>query len=190
MSKKYRHGFKAVANRFASELREEMGFPIDDPPCPWKLAIHLYIPIIKLSELPDRAEKQYLTNGKGKAEFSATVCYEGTRSSIINNDVHPVKRQASDIAHELAHVLMGHPPTPPFDETGKREILIEIENEAEWLGPALLMSDHAAVRAYKLIQSDQYTLRTLSDDWNVTEDVIRMRMNVVGASKRFRRSAA
>lgn len=190
MPKKYRYGFKAEANRIASELREELAVSIDDPLCPWKLANHLFVPIIKLSELPNCAEKIYLTIGKGRQEFSATVCYEGTKSFIINNDAHPTKRQASDIAHELAHVLMGHPPTSPFDETGKRDFLVEIENEAEWLGPALLVSEQAALRAYQLIQSSQHTLSTLSDEWQITEDVIRMRMNAIGAAKRYKRKAA
>lgn len=190
MSKKYRYGFKAEANRFSLELREEMGISPNEPLCPWKLADHLSVPIIELSDLPDCDEKKYLMNGKGKEEFSATVCYGGTKAFIINNDVHIRKRQASDIAHELAHVLMGHPPSPPFDKTGKREFLAEIEKEAEWLGPALLVSEHAALHAYKVIQASQHTLASLSDDWSITEDVIRMRMNAVGAAKRCRRKAA
>ncbi|KKM24625.1 hypothetical protein LCGC14_1603210, partial [marine sediment metagenome] len=130
-----------------------------------------------------------LMQGKGKKEFSATVCYEGFKAFIVNNDVHEAKRQASNIAHELAHVLLGHPPAPPFDENGKRDFLAEIEDEAEWLGPALLVSEAAAINAYKLIQSNAYTLSSLSDAWQVTEDVLRMRMNAVGAKKRVRQAA-
>lgn len=186
--KKFRYGFKAEANRFALELRDELGVSPHDPLCPWALAEHLYVPILTLSELPDCAEKRHLTGAQGKAEFSATVCFEGTRAFILNNDVHAIKRQASNIAHELAHVLLGHPPTPPFDENGKREFLREVEDEAEWLGPALLVSDKAAMHAYKLIQNNEYSVTSLSDTWQITEDVIKMRMNVVGARKRFGRA--
>lgn len=167
-----------------------MGISADEPLCPWLLSEHLYVPVVKLSILPSCDEKDYLMRGKGIEEFSATVCYEGTEAFVVNNDAHHIKRQASDIAHELAHVLMGHPPTRPFDETGRRDFLIEIENEAEWLGPALLVSEHAALHAFKLIQTKQHTLTSLSDEWSITEDVIRMRMNAVGAAKRFRRKAA
>lgn len=187
--KKYRYGFKAEANRYALELREELGVQPYLPLCPWRLSSHLEVPIIQLSQLPDCAHKNYLVMGKGQAEFSATVCYEGTRSFILNNDSHPMKRQVSNIAHELAHVLMGHPPTPPFDETGKRDFLREIEDEAEWLGPTLLVSDKAAMYAYRLIQTNQQTLSSLSDEWVVTEDVLKMRMNVVGAKRRYNRAA-
>lgn len=190
MAKKFRYGFKAEANRFAKELREELGVPLHHPLCPWKLAGHLAVPILGITSLPASPEITYLTNGKGKLEFSATVCFKGTKAFIVNNDAHPVKRQASNIAHELAHVLLGHPPTPPFDEDGSRDFLRQVEDEAEWLGPALLVSDKAAVHAYEVIQTGQYTLESLSEEWQVTEDVIKMRMNVSGARKRYKRRAA
>lgn len=189
MAKKYRYAFKAESNRIAHELRVELKIRPEHPLCPWLLAGHLEVPILKFTELPDCAEKLYLMQGKGKKEFSATVCYEGFKAFIVNNDVHEAKRQASNIAHELAHVLLGHPPAPPFDENGKRDFLAEIEDEAEWLGPALLVSEAAAINAYKLIQSNAYTLSSLSDAWQVTEDVLRMRMNAVGAKKRVRQAA-
>ncbi len=187
--KKFRYGFKAEANRYATELREELNVLPHDPLCPWTLAEHLAVPILKLSELPDCEAKTHLTVGQGRAEFSATVCYEDTRAFILNNDAHPIKRQASNIAHELAHVLLGHPPTPPFDEDGERDFLREVEDEAEWFGPTLLVSDKTAMHAYGLIQSRKYTLASLSDEWLITEDVIKMRMNVVGAKKRYGRAA-
>jgi Zn-dependent peptidase ImmA (M78 family) len=189
LAKKYRYGFKAEANRFAHELRVELEILPEHPLCPWLLAEHLAVPILKFTELPDCGEKLYLMKGKGKKEFSATVCYDGFKAFIVNNDVHEAKRQASNVAHELAHILLGHPPARPFDEDGKREFLAEIEDEAEWLGPALLVSEEAAINAYKLIQSKTYTLSSLSDEWKVTEDVLRMRMNLVGARKRFRQAA-
>jgi Zn-dependent peptidase ImmA (M78 family) len=185
LAKKYRYGFKAEANRFAHELRFEMGVFAEHPLCPWQLATHLAVPILKLTELPDCAEKLYLMEGKGRKEFSATVCYKGIKAFIVSNNVHDKKRQASNIAHELAHILLRHPPAPPFDEDGKRDFLVEIEDEADWLGPSLLVSDDAALNAYKLIQSGNYTLSSLSDEWKMTEDVLRMRMNLVGAKKRF-----
>lgn len=189
MAKNYRYGFKAEANRLADELRVEMDVLPEQPLCPWKLAAHLAVPILKFTELPDCPEKLYLMQGKGKKEFSATVCYEGITAFIVSNDVHDKKRQASNIAHELAHVLLRHPPAPPFDEDGNRDFLVEIEDEADWLGPALLVSENAAMNAYKLIQTGGYTLSSLSDKWKITEDVLRMRMNLVGARKRFSRAA-
>lgn len=189
MAKKYRRGFKAESNRTARELRVEMNILPEQPLCPWELATHLAVPVLKFTELPDCPEKHYLMCGKGKKEFSATVCYEGIRAFIVNNDVHDTKRQASNVAHELAHILLRHPPAPPFDEEGKRDFLAEIEDEAEWLGPALLVSEDAAMYSYKLIQSKAHTLTSLSDEWKITEDVLRMRMNLVGARKRLSRAA-
>ncbi len=185
-SKKYRHGFKAEANRWADDLRDEMESPRDAPLCPWKLAKFLNIPIIKLSGLPDCDQKTYLMSETGKAQFSATVCFDGLSAFILTNDTHAPKRQSSNIAHEIAHVLMRHPPTAPFDMTGARTYLREYEDEAEWLGPALLLSEKAAMKAYAETGGKPDLVAVLSEKWIISEEVIHMRMNVVGAAKRHR----
>ena len=70
-----------------------------------------------------------------------------------------------------------------------RDYPVEIEEEAQWLGPELLVSEQAAMHAYKIINSGEFTLETLSDEWGITAQVIRMRINLVGAKRRFNRAA-
>ncbi|EFO28607.1 putative toxin-antitoxin system, toxin component [Roseibium sp. TrichSKD4] len=84
---------------------------------------------------------------------------------------------------------MRHHPTALFDADGNRDFIRAIEDEAEWLGPALLVSEEAALFAYRQIQLGTETVQTLSDKWTISVDVINMRMNVVGAKRRFRRAA-
>ena len=116
-------------------------------------------------------------------------CFEGLKAFIFLNDANEPKRQASDIAHEIAHILLRHTPVNPFVPGGKREYSPTDELEAETLGPALLVSEAAALRAYRLIQTRQHSLFSLSNEWMVTEDVIRWRMNAVGANKRVKLAA-
>jgi Zn-dependent peptidase ImmA (M78 family) len=105
---------------------------------------------------------------------------------IIHNDSHDPKRQAANIAHELAHGLLLHPPKPAFDSNGSRHYNKELEDEANWLGPALLVSDEAAL----LIATRKTPISVASDQYKVSEDLVRMRLNVSGALIRVARRGA
>ncbi|PJN93162.1 hypothetical protein CNY89_23100, partial [Amaricoccus sp. HAR-UPW-R2A-40] len=49
----------------------------------------------------------------------ATVCYDGYAAFVIYNNTHAPVRQASNIAHELAHIVLGHPPLPLIKADGR-----------------------------------------------------------------------
>lgn len=166
-----------------------MTLAADGPLCPKALCIHLEVPILLLSTLPACPEREFLLARRKGAHFSAAVCFDGIKAFILLNDSSERKRQASDIAHELAHVLLRHKPVYPFLDGGIREFSFEDEQEAEVLGPVLLVSEKAALLAYRLIQTKTHTLASLSNLWGITEDVIRWRMNAVGASKRVKIAA-
>src|SRR5581483_1512737 len=77
--------------------------------------------------------------------FSAVTVFDGPRRAIYHNDTHSPGRQASNLAHELAHGLLLHPPTPALNDYGCREWDQEIEDEATWLGGALLITEQATL---------------------------------------------
>jgi Zn-dependent peptidase ImmA (M78 family) len=107
---------------------------------------------------------------------------------IIHNDAHDRKRQAANIAHELAHALLIHPLQPLLNAQGERdqsESLKLIEEEASWLGPALLISEEAALN----IARRGISIRDASERYGASEDVIRMRLNVTAAHKRTKSAA-
>lgn len=186
---KLRWGFVSEANRWANDLRLELGLSLSDPLDPWILAKHLAVPVYKLSELPACRERDILLTKKDGHDFSAAACFIGVTAFVLLNDGNENKRQASDLAHELAHILLGHPPTNPFQNNGIREFSAEHEAEAERLGPTLLVSDKAAVRAYRLISTGTYTIDKLSDAWGISREVIQMRINLSGARRRIARAA-
>lgn len=188
---KFERGFISYADRLSVTLRTELGLQANEPLCPWRLAEHLNVAIYKLSLLPvDAAVLQVVTSGAKDNSFSAAVCYDGCAAFILHNDGHNIKRQASDIAHELAHILLRHPANNPFDPNGCRDFSAQHEAEAERLGPNLLISDSAAVRAYALISENIESFDTLSDSWGVTKDILNMRINLSGARKRYVKRAA
>src|SRR5688500_2771596 len=119
----YRRGFKTEANWYARQMRGELGLAVYGPLCPWKLAEHLGFPVLALSAFEAAAEEAviYLRSSAGQKDFSAITLFDGPVRWIIHNDAHDRKRQAANIAHELAHGLLLHPPKPPFDSNGSRQ---------------------------------------------------------------------
>lgn len=180
--KQYRRGFKTEVNGYARDLRTELGLRPHDPLCPWALAEHLAIPVDPLSsyttEIPEAVQYYALKDSKS---FSAITICDGYRRRIIHNDSHNRLRQASNIAHELSHGILGHMPMPVLDSSGCRHFNKEQEDEANWLGPALLISEEAALH---IVKSDM-SLDDASGFYGATKNVITMRLNVTGARKRI-----
>ena len=182
---KLRWGFGTEANAWARDLRDEMNVARDAPLCPLELAEHLYVPVYLGSQLPlDQRTRQFLLGAVGRREVSAGVFYVGTTAVIVANDAFGPKRLASDIAHEIAHILLRHKPIGFSHKTGRHVYDQEAEDEAARLGPTLLVSEEAALLACELIHGNETTLAELSDEWSVSTHVIQMRINLTGARQR------
>jgi Zn-dependent peptidase ImmA (M78 family) len=179
---KLRHGFKAEANDIAREVRAELGLAPIDPLDPWRLAHHLDIPVKPLSSMREHAPSAaYRFSRVDTTAFSAVTVFRGRERHIIHNDFHSQGRQASNLAHELAHALLHHPPTPALNEVGSRNWDQTMEDEASWLGGALLVSEEAAL----MIARKKWPLFQAALHFRVSEDMIRFRLNVTGAQKRM-----
>jgi len=93
-------------------------------------------------------------------------------------------RQASNLTHELSHALLLHPPTPALDDHGCRLWNQNIEDEAQWLAGALLVTEDAAL----WIARGGASVPTAALRLGVSEQMIRYRLNVTGAAKRIARA--
>jgi Zn-dependent peptidase ImmA (M78 family) len=150
MKNELRRGFKAEAESYAEEFRKELHLRSEDPLCPWKLAEYLEIPVHPLSRYKNQIPNEVDYYMKDDAEsFSAITIFDGLRRLIIHNDAHHPHRQASNISHEISHGILAHPPAVVFDRYGNRHFNKEHEDEANWLGPALLISKEAALHIVK-----------------------------------------
>ncbi len=182
-----RRGFKSEANDTAREVRNELGLKLVDPLDPWRLAAHLEIPVVPLSSLAtstNGAVQYFLRDDRGT--FSAVTVFHGTERMIVHNDGHSRGRQASDIAHELSHGLLLHPPAPALLAGGCRNWDPVLEHEAEWLAGAMLISEEAAL----LIARHGLSLEDAAARYGVSHQMVRFRLNVTGARARVTRSRA
>jgi Zn-dependent peptidase ImmA (M78 family) len=179
-----RRGFKKGANEIASEIRVELGLAPKAPLDPWKLADYLLIPLIPLSSLArDEPEASRRLTEFANSAFSAVTVFHGNRRGVVYNDSHSRRRQASDIAHELAHALLLHPPRASIN-SGSRDWNSEEEAEAAWLAGALLISDEAAVRIARAAQPTALA----AEEYGVSEQMIIFRLRVTAARIRVERA--
>lgn len=149
--------------------------------CPWQLAKHLLVPVYDLSEFVEvGSPAAFFLSDQGLWEFSGATFISGSRRLIVINDAHPPKRQASDLSHELSHCILGHTPDPKCQAIGSRQHDPAQEEEANYLGPTLLISEEAAlVIARRGLSKEQ-----ASTEYSVTEEVVQMRLNFTAAFKR------
>ena len=152
---------------------------------PWKLAEHLAIPVVGISTMAAEARTAVVRLTKiDPSSFSAVTVFRGYKRMIVVNDAHSRRRQASDLAHELAHCLLLHEPRPAFDGDGVRAWDEDEEDEADWVAGALLVSDEAAVA----IVRRGLSIRDATRLYGVSVRMMQFRINVTGAHKRVERA--
>lgn len=153
---------------------------------PWQLAHRLDIPVLALSDLGEHAPGAvHHFHQIDASEFSAVTVFRGSRRVVVYNDAHSPGRQASDVGHELAHGLLLHEPSPALDSDRSRLWNPEMEEEADWLAGAILVSDEAAFS----IAAHRVPIDLAAEQYGVSEPMMRFRLNVTGAHKRAARRA-
>lgn len=172
---KLRRGFRKEAEAYAQEFRAELNISLDGPLSPFALAAHLEVPIVKLSELPGLEAR--FVHGASAAGFSATTVVEGTHKTIIHNDTQHPYRQNSNLMHEIAHILLGHPPRPPMTDDGCRNFDSISENEANELGFTLLVPGRAALRIVEL----KIPLESACVEYGVSNSLLTYRIRITNA---------
>lgn len=180
----FRRGFKTEANELVTEVRRELGLSLYEALDPFALARWLEIPIVNLSDFLTEAPAVRHLLEREPEVFSAVTVFAGSQRTIVHNDAHARTRQVSNLSHELAHGLLLHPPTPALDDTGCRHWNQDIEEEASWLGGALLVPEASAMAVAK----GRWTVGTAARRFGVSESMVRYRLNATGATKRIRRA--
>jgi len=180
----YRYGFKTEANDIAREIRRELALGPLDPIDPHALATLLDIEIIPLSEFVGAAPGVAHLLKVEPDVFSAVTVFRGAERTIVHNDAHTPGRQNSNQTHELSHGLLHHPPTPALDNRGCRNWNQDIEDEAQWLAGAILITEDAALNIVRRRLPNTEAAALL----NVSEQMMQFRLNVTGARTRVERA--
>jgi Zn-dependent peptidase ImmA (M78 family) len=181
-----RHGFKSEARDIAAEVRGELGLRPVAPLNPHALAQHLSIPVLRLSEVDGCTEAADYFESVEPEVFSAVTVFEGRHRTIVHNDAHSLGRQHSNIAHELAHGLLNHAPSPALDHHGCRYWDQDVEDEANFLGGVLLVTAEAALSVVRR----SLEIAAGAQVYGVSERLMIWMINESGARIRVRRERA
>ena len=176
-------GFKARAERLAEETRSDMGLRPTDGLDAEALANHAGAqvrPADELTSLNNLEELEALQPGA----FSACTLQVGGRAVIVYSPLASEARTQSDIAHEVAHILLGHELQTVQQLKGASFLTCDPdeEQEANWLAACLLLPRKLLVRA---------ALRGLdpaeiAHQYNVSRRMTEFRLRTTGVSRQLK----
>jgi hypothetical protein len=184
-------GFKAWAERTAAAIRLDLGLAPTAPLDPSALATHLGVKLLQPQEidgLPPDICVQLLENDPWG--WSAATLELHGKPTVIFNPRKTAGRRASDIVHELAHLILGHEPARVvFSQDGQmvtRTFDPKQEDEANWLAWALLLPRDALFAAKK----SRMLAAQIATAYGVTEKLVDFRLKMTGIDAQLQRLKA
>jgi Zn-dependent peptidase ImmA (M78 family) len=170
-----RRGFKAEAERIAQAERQGLGLSVSDRLDPHALATRHGVLVSPLERfratISDDVEHLLVVDGSC---FSAATVIRDGRAMIVFNEAHAPGRCANSITHELAHLILDHPPTNAFDAFGNRNFPKALEEEATWLAGCLLVPRDGLVSVLRRCGDDH---GRAADHFGVSVQLLRWRVN-------------
>src|SRR5262249_12343856 len=136
-----RRGFKAQAERQALAIRNEMGLGPAEPVHAQQIAAHRGIEVRAADELIARSRLEELQGLQGNAFSGATFRLPSGRVVVVYNPLNDPARTNSDVAHEVAHIILEHP-ARTVERVGGANFFTcdaEEEQEANWMAGCLLL---------------------------------------------------
>jgi Zn-dependent peptidase ImmA (M78 family) len=145
-----RRGFKAGAERLATQVRTEMGLGPYKPLDIKALARHVGAQLRSADELTSLAKLEELEALQPGA-FSACTFDLGVRKVIVVSPLATEQRRRSDAGHEASHLLLEHK-VREVEQLGSLSFFAcdpDEEQEANWLAGCLLLPRDLLVRSLK-----------------------------------------
>ena len=187
----FARGFKTWCENVAGQQRRELKLRLFDPLDPSRLATHLGVLVWRADEVPglDPRYLRTLTVDDSDSWSAVTLCY-GAKDLIILNPSHSGGRPASNLMHELSHILLGHEPSRiDISEDGLLMLSTfnkEQEEEATWLAGTLLLPREALMHARRSGMTSQAMMKS----YGVSSDMLAYRTRMTGVDTQLGRARA
>lgn len=185
----YRRGFKTWCETVAAQKRKSLKLASHAPLCPRKVAAQLGVMIVtpdRISGLKTETLPRLLVEDPGA--WSAVTLSEDGFHVIIVNTQHSSGRQASDLMHELAHLIIGHEPSWASETEGGVMILSSFdrnkEDEANWLSGSLLLPREALLH----IRRRKIAADEACETYGCSQEMLTYRFRVTGVDVQMSRA--
>lgn len=180
-----RRGFKAEAERRSQDARKKLNLTALDPLDPWKFAESLDVLVYYPEDLSLDPEHLHQLLKADPDSWSGMTLDEDSVRLIVLNSVHSKRRQCSTLMHELAHLILDHVPATVAVSNSGLTLLSDYsddqEEEADWLGAALLLPE-AALLHYR---SSGFSNSQIADKYCVSNELCAWRCRMTGVEKRL-----
>lgn len=170
------------------KYRSSLGLQPHDPLEPDSLVKYLGIITTSPDDIPDlNSEDLRVLLEDDSSSWSAVTLTINDKKVIILNSAHTGGRPASDLMHEIAHIIIGHKPTHIHVTEDKLLIVStysrEQEEEAEWMAGCLLLPRQALV----YLKGRGINNAAIKEKYGVSSKMLGYRMNVTGVNYQFQR---
>lgn len=181
-------GFKAWAERTAVGVRRELDLAPVDPLDPRRLAERLRVLLVNPRDFPDLPQDVVVQLlDRDATGWSAATLLVLDTPMVIYNPTHSPGRQASNIVHELAHIMLKHEPAKVIfsqdEQMATRTFDKRQEDEANWLGWTLLLPRDALVAARRRRMARAQIAR----EYGVSANLVQYRLQVTGVDVQMKR---
>ena len=155
-----------------------------------RLARHIGARVIELHKVQglSKASFRQLTE-RDPDSWSAVTISAFSRHVIVVNPRAPT-RMENDLMHECSHLILNHRPAAAMLSADGQLLMSaydrQQEDEANWLGPTLLLPRSALVAVVQESQDLAHSARL----YGVSEALLRMRINTTGVAMQASRRRA
>lgn len=180
-----RRGFKADAERLSIGARETLGLGATARLCPWAFADAQGVMVFGADELDLEAEHAVQLLERDPDSWSGMTLHDQGTHVVVLNSSHARTRQTATLMHEMAHITLGHTPAEvtvsPSGLVLLSDYSAEQEDEADWLGAALLLPEAALLHERGRGTSPE----VIATIYGVSEVLCRWRCRMTGVEKRL-----
>jgi len=187
----FARGFKNWCETIAVHHRRALKLAPVAPLDPHAAAKFLDVQVRGVEEIPGLDPKLLrMLLEEDPDSWSAMTITNGRKSVIILNSSHRGGRPASDLMHELAHIIIGHEPARA-DITQDGSLILNTydrqqEHEANWLAGCLLLPRCALL----WIKREGLDQRSAARQYGVSVAMLQYRLNVTGVEYQLQRARA
>ena len=180
-----RRGFKAESERLAEAARASLGLNPFAKLDPWAYAESLGAYVLGADELDLAPQHAAQLLQRDPDSWSGMTLAEDGLLLIVLNSAQSKRRQASTLMHELAHSILDH--TPASVQVSPSGLVLlsdysdEQEEEADWLGGALLLPQVALFH----YRSAGEPIADIARRFGVSDDLCHWRCRITGVEKRL-----